>query len=363
MVYTWDKANADASTRHTTQYFEMFGTHAIYHDGWVAAAASPVPPWEFATKTAPPNPLQDFTWELYNLKDDWTENNDLAKKEPAKLQELEQLFVSEAQKYNVFPLNDSIAARLLAPRPDPSGGLKVLTYSGELANVPWSGAPNLLDQGYAITAEVEIPQGGAEGMLVTQGGRFGGYGFYLLKGRPVFTWDLLGVEMVRWEGPDALAPGKHTLAFEFKCDGGGLGKGGQDVLRIDGKEASSKRMARSVPSVFPWTDAFNVGVDTGTPVDVQDYAIPFRFTGTIRLPHSRSRERRRAASNSSGPHAADRRAPPDGPGSASTSATRLCSHSPARASWLIGAPPLPNGSLGSRPRPSAHARGGRAYES
>jgi arylsulfatase len=151
MVYTWDKANANAPTRHTTQYFEMFGTRAIYDHGWVAAAPSPVAPWEFATKKAPGNPMTAFQWELYNVDEDWTENRDLAQKNPDKLHELQQLFVNEAKKYNVFPLDDSVAARLLQPRPSPTAGRNVFTYSGELANVAWGGAPNLLGWSYTIT--------------------------------------------------------------------------------------------------------------------------------------------------------------------------------------------------------------------
>ena len=127
----------------------------------------------------------------------------------------------------------------------------MFTYSGEVANISWGAAPRLLDQSYTITADVEVPQGGAEGMLVTQGGRFGGYGFYLLEGRPVFTWDLVDLATVRWAGPGALAPGKHTLAFDFKYDGGGMGKGGQGVLRVDGKDVDTKRMEKSIPFMLP----------------------------------------------------------------------------------------------------------------
>ena len=216
MTYTWDHANADAPTRHTTQYFEMYGSRAIYHDGWVAAAPPVVPPWD----PKPPPPPGSYPWELYNVNDDWTENDDLAQKEPGRLKDLQNLFTSEATKYNVFPLNNGGMMRVFAPKPNPAAGRNLFTYSGELANVGWGAAPSLLDQSYTVTAEIEVPPGGAEGTLVTQGGRFGGYGFYLLKGRPVFTWNVLAVSTTRWAGPDALAPGKHTVAFDFKYDGG-----------------------------------------------------------------------------------------------------------------------------------------------
>jgi hypothetical protein len=142
-------------------------------------------------------------------------------------------------------------------------------------------APSLLNRSYTITAEVEIPQGDAEGMLVTDGGRFAGYGFYLLKGRPVFTWNLVDLERIKWQGKEALAPGKHTLEFDWKYDGPGLGKGGTGTLRVDGEVVDSHPMPHSLPISLSWNDTFNVGLATGTPVDDQDYQAPFRFTGTI----------------------------------------------------------------------------------
>ncbi len=278
MAYTWDKANANAPTKHTTQYFEMFGSRAIYHDGWVAAAPPLVAPWEMGKPSPPP---EAFKWELYNLNDDWTENHDLAQQEPDRLKEMQNLFASEATKYNVFPLDNSVVGRLVAPRPSPTAGRNVFTYSGTVANVGWGGAPSLLDQSYTITADVEIPHGGAEGTLVTQGGRFGGYGFYLLHGRPVFAWALVDMTKVRWEGAAALAPGKHTLAFDFKYDGNGIGKGGQGVLRVDGRDVDTRRMEKSNPLILAWDEAFNVGLDTGTAVEPEDYEVPFAFTGKL----------------------------------------------------------------------------------
>jgi arylsulfatase len=157
----------------------------------------------------------------------------------------------------------------------------VFTYTGELANTPKGGAPSFLDRSYTITAEVEILQGGAEGMLVTDGGRFGGIGFYLLKGKPVFVYNYVNLERFRWEAKDALTPGKHTLEFDFAYDGIGFGLGGKGTLKVDGRVVESKRIPKTMPFVFPEDGTFDVGVDTRTPIDDRDYQVPFRFTGKL----------------------------------------------------------------------------------
>jgi hypothetical protein len=165
------------------------------------------------------------------------------------------------------------------PRPSTTAGRDMFTY-GEVTGIPMNSAPGLIGRNYSITAEVEV-KAGDEGMLNTNGGRFGGYGFYLLKGKPVFTWNLLDLERVKWEGKDALAPGKHTLEFEFTYDGPGLGKGGTGVLKVDGKEVATKKMAHTIPVILQWDETFDVGSDTGTPVDDRDYTCPFKFTGKL----------------------------------------------------------------------------------
>ena len=137
------------------------------------------------------------------------------------------------------------------------------------------------NKSYTITAEVEVPQGGGEGMLVTLGGRFGGYGFYLLKGKPVFLYNFLDLERFRWEGQEALTPGKHTIVFDFTYDGPGFGKGGTGVLKVDGKEVASKKIPHTIPFLMTIDETFDVGVDTRTPVDDKDYQVPFRFTGKL----------------------------------------------------------------------------------
>ncbi len=280
LAYTW--ANAKAPGRRTTQYFEMFGSRAIYHDGWLASAPPPQPPWNLAAKPIP-DIMNGFEWELYNLEEDWTQANDLAAKMPDKLRDMRQRFEMEAAKYNVFPLDDTRLSRFISDKPSYAPGRTLFTYKGEISNVPFPGtiAPSLLNRSYTVTAEIQVPQGGAEGVLVTDGGRFGGYGLYLLKGVPVFTWNLIELERVKWQGKDALAPGKHTLEFDWKYDGPGPGKSGTGTLKVDGKVVDTHKMARSIPLVIPWDETFNVGHDTATPVDDKDYQVPFRFTGTV----------------------------------------------------------------------------------
>jgi arylsulfatase len=150
-----------------------------------------------------------------------------------------------------------------------------------LPGITYSDAPSILNKSYSITAEVEIPQGGAEGMLVTLGGRFGGYGLYLLNGKPVFNYNLLGLEHFRWEGQEALAPGKHTIGFDFTYDGPGLGKGGIGILKVDDREVANQRIPHTIPFLMTIDETFDVGVDTRTPVDDHDYQVPFRFTGKL----------------------------------------------------------------------------------
>ena len=281
MAYTFDKANANAPSTRTTQYFEMFANRAIYHDGWIAATTPPAPPWLLGTAKLPQDVVNGYKWELYNLTEDYSEANDLAAKMPDKLREMQELFLVEATKYNVFPLDNSVLPRIIAPRPSATAGRNVFTYAGEVSGLPDSDAPSILNKSYTVTADVEIPQGGAEGMLATLGGRFGGYGFYLLKGKPVFLYNFLDLERFRWEGQQALAPGKHTLVFDFKYDGPGFGKGGTGVLGVDDKDVATRKVPHTIPFIMAIDETFDVGVDTRTPVDDKDYQVPFRFTGKL----------------------------------------------------------------------------------
>lgn len=288
MAYTWEKANADAPSRHTTQYFEMLGNRSIYDNGWVAATVPVTLPWELSS-APPPDVITGYTWELYNVKDDPTEFNDLAAKMPDKLKELQNLFYAEAAKYNVLPLDNSTLARWNTPRPNLTAGRTEFTYSGVLTGTPASAAPSILNKPYTITAEVEIPDGGAEGMIVTQGGRFGGYGLFLSKGdfgvgrgKVVFLYNLLDLKRVTWEGPE-LEPGKHTIVFDYKLGGETIGSGGTGVLSVDGKEVARNSLENGTPVTFPEDETFDIGEDTRTGVALVDYRYesPFKFAGTI----------------------------------------------------------------------------------
>jgi len=286
MVYTFDRANANAASRRDTQYFEMFANRGIYHDGWYACTTPPAPPWALGTAKLPD--VNEYKWELYNLTEDYSQYNDLASKNADKLKELQALFLAEAGKYQVLPLDNSILPRLITPRPSATAGRTVFTYSGENPGIPVSNAPSILNRDYTIKAEVTIPEGGAEGMIATMGGRFGGYGLYLLGGKPVFVYNLLNLKRYRWEGGvgaddwlgDSLKPGKHTIVFDFKYDGPGFAKSGTGVLTVDSRMLSRQTVDHTIPFLMAIDESFDIGLDTRTPVD-DSYNLPFRFSGTI----------------------------------------------------------------------------------
>jgi len=286
MTYTFDKANANAPSKRETQYFEMFANRGIYHNGWYAATTPPEPPWLVGTKPLPP--VEQYKWELYNIADDFSQANDLAAKMPDKLKELQALFLTEAAKHQVLPLDNSVLPRLLTPRPSGTAGRTTFTYVGENVGIPVGNAPSILNRDYTITAEINVPKTGAEGMIATMGGRFGGYGLYLLKGKPVFVYNLLNLKRYRWESGvgerdwlgSSLSPGKHTIIFDFKYDGPGLGKGGTGVLTVDGRVVSRQKAEHTIPFLMALDESLDIGVDTRTPVD-ESYKLPFRFTGTI----------------------------------------------------------------------------------
>jgi len=290
MAYTFKQANAKAPSTRKTQYFEMAGNRGIYSDGWMANTTPFAPPWDLATGKLP-SVVDGYKWELYNLNEDFTQNNDLAAKNPAKLKEMQKLFAVEAAKYNVFPLDNTAFSRLLTPRPSAVAGKTVFTYTGANAGIPVGNAPSILDKDYTITAEITVPEGGAEGMIVTMGGRFGGYGLFLQHGKPVFVYNFLDLERFRWEGGvggivgddlfgKALKPGKHTIVFDFKYDGPGPAKGGTGVLSVDGRELEKKTIAHTIPLLMSIDETFDIGSDTRSGVD-DSYALPFRFTGKI----------------------------------------------------------------------------------
>ena len=289
--YTFAKKNADAPTRHTVQYFEMMGDHSIYKDGWMLATKVKRAPWE-AFGPANPDPLNNVTWELYNLDTDYSQVEDLAAKHPKKVAELKKAFLEQARKYNVLPLDASVAARIVAPRPNITAGRDSFVYTVPMVGLPQGDSPVLINTSYTVTAKIEVPEGGAEGMILTSGGRFGGYGFYLLKGKPVWTWNMLDLARIKWQGPDALTPGKHTLVFDFRYDGmgpgtlafnnfDGVGKGGTGTLSVDGKVVATRAMERTLPMILQWDESFDIGSDTLTGVDDADYRTPFPLTAKL----------------------------------------------------------------------------------
>ncbi len=229
--------------------------------------------------------MNGFKWELYDTNKDWTESRDLAAQMLDKLRDMQQLFSMEAAKYNVFPLDDSRISRFFGEKPSYTPGRTVYTYSGELSNVPFpgtAGAPDLLDRSYTITADVDVAQGGAEGMLVTDGGRFGGYGFYLLKGRPVFVWNLIQLEIVKWQGKDALTPGKHMVEFDWKYDGPGLGKGGTGTLTVDGKTVETRTEAARPAVAAVARGAQAIKARSRSAIGITAAPVPFRKVGGAR---------------------------------------------------------------------------------
>ena len=289
MDYTFGKGVPNAPSTRTTQYFEMACNRGIYHDGWYACTTPFAAPWLLASTGLPA--VDDYQWELYNIVEDFSQNHDLKLQFPDKLKELQALFATEAEKYQVYPLDNRAFVRLLTPRPSATAGKTVFTYTGVKAGIPVANAPSILNRDYTITAEITVPKGGAEGMIVTLGGQFGGYGLFLQDGKPVFVYNLFDIERFRWQGGigglvgkdlfgKALEPGKHTIVFDFKYDGPGPAKGGTGVLSVDGRELDKKTTKHSIPLLMSIDETFDVGLDTRTGVD-NSYELPFKFTGTI----------------------------------------------------------------------------------
>jgi arylsulfatase len=282
MGYTFDAANAAARSRRRTQHFEMLAHRGIYHDGWYANTTPPALPWQ-SSGHQPEDVVNGYAWELYNLADDPTQSRNLAAQFPDRLRDLQQRFLVEAARYQVLPLDNSTLPRLITQRPGPSAGRRDFVYRGTGTSLLASVAPSLLNRSYRLVAEIEVPAGGATGVIATHGGRFAGWGFYLLAGRPVFTWNLLDMERVRWEAPEALPPGRHSIAFEFQPEAAGppFGRGGNGTLSVNGQVVARQAMARTLPFAVQGDETFDVGRDTGSSVDDQDYHAPFPFTGRL----------------------------------------------------------------------------------
>ena len=290
-AYTFDAKNANAPERHKTQYFEMMGQWALFDDGWFLSTKVNRAPWD-AFGPANPDPLNNQVLELYNLKQDFSQTQDLAARYPAKVKEMKAKFVAEAKKHQVFPLDASVAARIVAPRPNITAGRSEFVYTRPMVGLPQGDSPLLLNTSYTVTADIEVPAGGAEGMILTSGGRFAGYGFYLLGGKPVWLWNMVDLERLKWQGAEALTPGRHIVEFDFKYDGlgagtlafndfSGVGRPGVGTLKVDGKVVDTKPMPKTLPMILQWDESFDIGSDTLTGVNDADYKPPFALTAKL----------------------------------------------------------------------------------
>ena len=279
LVYSFD--DADAKERHTTQYFEIFGNRAIYHDGWLARTLHRAP-WQ----TLKQQPLESDKWDLYNVREDFSLANNLAAEYPQKLEELQALFMEEAEKYHVLPIDDRVIERVnpaLAGRPDLMDGRTSLTLYDGMNGMLENTFINVKNQSKTITAELEIPKGGANGVILAQGGRFGGWCLYMKDGKPAYTYNFLGLSRDTVAAKSAIPAGSATVVLDFKYDGGGAGKGGSATISVNGKTVAKGRIEKTQPLMFSADETADVGLDNQTPV-VEGIGIgrdETRFTGKI----------------------------------------------------------------------------------
>ncbi|MBK5912782.1 arylsulfatase [Rhodocyclus purpureus] len=279
MAYTFDQPDAPSTRR--TQYFEIFSLRGIYHDGWVACITPPAAIWEDTSKRPLLDVISDPKWELYHVAEDFSEAINLADKRPDKLRELQLLFYAEAARYGVLPLDDRGMERLdPASRPSLTRGRSEFSYYGSVTRIPEAAAPDIKNKSYRIAANVVLPTGSERGVVVTHGGLSGGYALLFENGRPVFHYNLANVAHYRVAARDPLSPGRHSVVVDFAYDGGGVGKGGTATLSVDGQEVAKGRIERTTPFRYSLDETFDVGADTGTPVNL-DYDVPFTFSGEI----------------------------------------------------------------------------------
>ncbi|MGB5192258.1 MAG: arylsulfatase [Polyangiales bacterium] len=278
MVYTFD--DAEAPGQHTTQYFEIFGNRAIFHDGWFARTIHRAP-WEMK----PRRPLAEDVWELYDTRTDFSLVNDIAAEKPEKLAELKALFMSEAEKNHVLPIDDRVVDRInaeLVGRPDLMAGRTSLTLAEGMTGMSENVFLNVKNKSVTITAEVDVPKSGGNGAILVQGGRFGGWALYVKDGVPAYDYNFLGLERTTIAGTKRLPAGKSTIRFEFAYDGGGLGKGGNGTLFINDQKAGEGRIERTQPMIFSADETADVGIDLATPVVERiGSEAKSRFTGHI----------------------------------------------------------------------------------
>jgi arylsulfatase len=277
MTYTF--GDAEAPDRHTTQYFEIAGNRGIYHEGWTACTKHATPWIAMAELPA----FVDDVWELYS-PDDWTQAHDLAAQMPDKLRELQELFLVEARKYNVLPLDDRRVERFdarIAGRPTLIAGRKQVLYGG-MSRLTEATVVNIKNVSHAVAADIDVPEGGAAGVIIAQGGSFGGWSLYLRHdGVPVYCYNLMGLQVTKVAGPTPLAAGRHRVVMSFDYDGGGPGRGGVIGLSVDGESVAEGRLERSVPLVFSLDETCDVGEDGGLPVSDDYRSEDSRFTGTV----------------------------------------------------------------------------------
>jgi arylsulfatase A-like enzyme len=278
MLYSFN--DAKASDRHVTQYFEIFANRAIYDKGWLAGTVHRAP-WEMKPRAT----LDGDTWELYDTRTDFSLVNNLAKQNPGKLKEMQDLFVTEAVKYNVLPIDDRVLERVnpaLAGRPDLMEGRTSLTVYEGMIGMSENVFINTKNMSHTITAKVDVPKGGAKGVILAQAGRFGGWSLYLKDGKPTYTYNFLGLQRFTIAATQPVAAGKATIRYEFAYDGGGLGKGGKGTILVNGKKVAEGRIERTQAMIFSADEGADVGEDGETPV-VEDYGIPapYKFTGKI----------------------------------------------------------------------------------
>jgi arylsulfatase len=283
LVYTFEDANAP--THHNTQYFEMLCNRGSYHDGWIASTTPMRLPWAKATPGAAGADPDDFKWELYHVAEDFSQANNIAAQNPDKLKELQDIFDKEARKYHVYPLDATFAERAdVSIRPSLTRGRDTFTYYPGTIRVPEGAAPDTKNRSYTITADVQVPENGADGVIITQGGRFGGFALLLLDGKPEFDYAFSNQPQYKYRATSAekLSPGKHTIKADVKYEGPGYGKSATVALSVDGKDVAQAKIGRTIPVRFSLDETLDVGKDTGTPV-VEDYVdkMPFEFTGTL----------------------------------------------------------------------------------
>jgi arylsulfatase len=262
MLYTF--ADANAPDRRRTQYFEMIGNRGVYHEGWFAGTIHKAP-WE----RDPRRPLAEDVWEIYNVDEDFSQSSDLASQNPDKLEELQAVFLREAQRYHVLPIDDRSIERLdprQAGRPDLMGGRETLTFRAPVRGIPENAFINMKNRSYTITAELDVPDGGGNGVIACQGGRFGGWAFWIDDGRLTYTYNFLNHELTNVVSSSPLPAGRQTVRAELAYDGGGVGKGGTLTLYVGDTKVGEGRVERTMSNVISLGDGADIGSDSGTPI-------------------------------------------------------------------------------------------------